>query len=354
PDCPEAGQQRLAAATTLDGDQLQLARAQARLTSLLSSLAGSPGSSAGAGSAAAASAGSSGATAGAAGSRGPGGSAGGRTVSAADVAADQAAIDAAQAQVDAARQDVEAATLTAPLAGTVVSVGLTPGARATAASTVRIVGPGGRQVLLAASEAQVRRLAVGMPARITPDGATSALTGHVAAVSVYGSSTGSSNGAVGAASGSVSYTVTVAVDDVGTGVPLGVEAGVDVVVGSRQGVLSVPTSALHRAGAATTVEVLRAGAPVVQRVSVGLVGAARTEITGGLAAGTPVVLADLRAPVPTSNSVTTRLGRLGGAGGFGGGGLGGGGGFGGGGFGGGGLGGGGFGAGGGARARVGG
>lgn len=323
-DCAGAGQQLLAAAAALNDDQQRLTRAQTQLTALLSSLAGPLSTGGGIAGTTAASTGSSSATSAPGGLHAGGGpSAGGRTVSAADIAADQAGIDAAQAQVDAARQDLQAATLTAPLAGTVVSLGLTPGARTTSASKVRIVGPGGRQVVLAVSEAQVRQLAVGMPARITPDGATAPLTGHVAAISVYGSSGGSSAGSAAAASGSVSYPVTVAVDDSATGAPLGVEASVDVVIGTHHDVLSVPTSALHRTGSGTTVEVLQAGVPVVQRVSVGLVGAVRAEITKGLADGTPVILADLRADVPASNTVTARLGRLGG-GGFGGGGFGGG------------------------------
>src|SRR5205807_104167 len=98
-------------------------------------------------------------------------------------------------------------------------------------------------------------------------------------------------------------------------------------------VLTVPTSAVHTLGSRSVVNVLQGGKSIPHTVTTGATDAARTQITSGLTAGDQVVLANLSASLPSSNST-----RPGGAGGFGGGGFGGGG-FGGGGFGGGGFGG---------------
>jgi hypothetical protein len=78
--------------------------------------------------------------------------------------------------------------------------------------------------------------------------------------------------------------------------------------------LSVPTSAVHTVGTFHTVTVLTNGKPTTVRVQVGTIGAERTEITSGLAAGQVVVLADLGAAIPSAGTNT---------GGFGGGGFGG-------------------------------
>ncbi|WP_165037025.1 hypothetical protein [Candidatus Protofrankia californiensis] len=88
-------------------------------------------------------------------------------------------------------------------------------------------------------------------------------------------------------------------------------AAVSIVVSSAANALAVPTSAVLRIGNRHVVSVLRDGKATSLPVEVGAVGATFTQVTSGLSEGDRVVLADLNAPLPTSN---TTLRGLGGAG----------------------------------------
>jgi multidrug efflux pump subunit AcrA (membrane-fusion protein) len=90
---------------------------------------------------------------------------------------------------------------------------------------------------------------------------------------------------------------------------------VSVVVGRASGVLTVPTSAVSSG----TVQVLAGGKVTPRPVTTGIVGSTRTEITDGLSLGDEVVVADLNAALPSSDSPQDRLrGPDNGFGGFGG------------------------------------
>ena len=90
-----------------------------------------------------------------------------------------------------------------------------------------------------------------------------------------------------------SYTVIVAVDE--TEEPLfdGASAQIVITVADEDETLTVPSSAVHVDGAATTVQVLSVGAVRDVAVEVGAVGSELTEVVSGLTEGDEVVLADL-------------------------------------------------------------
>jgi multidrug efflux pump subunit AcrA (membrane-fusion protein) len=72
-------------------------------------------------------------------------------------------------------------------------------------------------------------------------------------------------------------------------------------------VVTVPTSAVTEVGAGrATVDVLDRGRPITTVVTVGIVGGSRTSIVSGLEAGQRVVLADLDAALPTTDSANQR------------------------------------------------
>lgn len=224
--------------------------------------------------------------------------------SAEQLAADQAAVDAAAAQLTTAQQNRDQAALTSPIDGTVGALNLQPGQKVSGAGTAQVVVVGaarGFQVQATVGEGDVARLAVGNTVTVTPDGATAPIDGKVTSIGILPTT---------ATTGAVTYPVTIALP-AGTGpFPAGQGAAVAIEVADVAGVLTVPTSAVHTAGAQRTVEVVRGGRAVPVEVQVGAVGATRTEITSGLAAGDEVVLADPSRPLPTTG--LSGLSRIGG------------------------------------------
>ncbi len=148
-------------------------------------------------------------------------------------------------------------------------------------------------------------MAQGEHAEVVPDGTGTRLEGTVTSIAVL------PNSAV-----NPKYTVLIALDG-GTNLPDGASATVLLhpAGGTGRAVL-VPTSAVATtASGQHTVRVANHGRLVTVPVAVGASGPMYTEITGGLAAGQQVVLADLNAPLPTSGTGGRGGRRLGGGGG---------------------------------------
>jgi RND family efflux transporter MFP subunit len=234
------------------------------------------------------------------------------TVTAATLAQDQAKIDQAKADLVTAQQALDGATLRAPAAGTVAAVDVAKGDSASVGTdVVTIVSKGLTSVDLTVGASQIRQVEVGEQAKVTPAGSDTELAGTVARIGEVPDTS----------SGSATYPVTVTLVKRGLGLLTGTTAAVDVVVGSADGVLTVPSSAVSDG----TVTVLAHGKPERVRVTTGLVGRTRTQITDGLSAGERVVLADLSMPLPSGDDSSSggAFGRSGGLGGFSGGGPGG-------------------------------
>lgn len=241
------------------------------------------------------------------GSNGSSGSNGstGRTITAAQLAADQRKVDAADAEVTLARQTLAQATLTATISGAVAAVGITPGDSVSADSstqTITVIGAGQESVSTTIGINDVDLVQKGQVARVSVDGVSHPFTGTVTLVGLLNSS--------GTSGASTTYPVTIVLDSTQQLFD-GAGATVTIAVGSAPDVLTVPTSALHGVGTSTTVEVMRNGKPQTQRVTVGARGVDSVEITAGLNAGDQVVLAEVSAPVPSSDEQTGRFGRTG-------------------------------------------
>jgi multidrug efflux pump subunit AcrA (membrane-fusion protein) len=165
------------------------------------------------------------------------------------------------------------------------------------------------QLVVPLSESEIGNVKDGQTATVTVEALNGAkLAAHVSEVAMLSTSN----------SGVVSYDVTFHLDQLAAGLKVGMSATAEVVVKQAEGV-NVPTSAIS----ADTVTVERAGKQVRQRVVTGLAGNTSTVVLSGLKAGETVVLPAASSSTGTS-SLTSRLGRAGGA--LGGGGLGGGGG----------------------------
>lgn len=219
----------------------------------------------------------------------------GGTVTAATLAKDQAEIDTATADLGVARASLSLATLRAPYDGRIVQVGVSRGGDISSSDTAFIlVGSGVTTVTASLTTDQVASIKAGQQVTVTPAGST-AMTGEVTQVSLLPDS--DSN-----------YIATVTVQSDRT-VAEGTTAALAIVVGSAADAVTVPTSAVTRAGSTALVSVLKGSTVTRTRVTLGVIGTARTSITDGLAAGAKVVLADLASALPsTDSSSNTRRG----------------------------------------------
>jgi HlyD family secretion protein len=234
-------------------------------------------------------------------------------VTAARLASDQATIDTDLATLRSARADMRQAALTSPINGRVAAVTISRGDAVSGSSSatspaVEIVGSRQSQVSISVPATQLRTLRDGMSARITPDGADRSVTGKVSAIGLT-STTDSTTG-------SSTYPVVVTISRSADRLIAGSDAAVSIVTSTADNVVTVPTSAVHRSGSRSYVELATAAGETRHAVTVGTVGAQLTEIRSGLQAGERVVLADLDAAVPSSSSNTQSQA---GSGGFGGG-----------------------------------
>jgi multidrug efflux pump subunit AcrA (membrane-fusion protein) len=221
-----------------------------------------------------------------------------RPASAEQLTSDQTAVDAAQAELAEAQQARDQAELRSPIDGTVGSVAINPGAAVPGDSSspqLVVIGPGSHQVITSISDTAIGSVRLGDAATIIPSGSSTPVHGQIVSIGVL-SSASSTTGP-----GSVSYPVTIGLTGTGQQLFAGQSASVSILMGHASGSLTVPSSAVHHAGALTTVTVLRQGIASTVRVSLGAVGPTRTQILSGLSQGDQVVLAELSQPLPTTS-----------------------------------------------------
>ncbi|WP_162233172.1 MULTISPECIES: efflux RND transporter periplasmic adaptor subunit [Protofrankia] len=270
----------------------------------------------------------------------------------AQVNADNQAVTAARNALAAAQQSLSQATLTSPIAGTVATVNLTVGQQVSGSGTAASGGTGGgsgggggsstssastsaasassAQVVVVGSDGytiaanvddtQIGEVKKGDQAVITPNGATTTLSGTVATVGLLPAQ--SSGATSGTASGVAMYPVTIDVTGTPAGLHLGASAQVQIIVQQLTGVLTVPTAALHYSGAQAQVYQLVEGRQVPRTVTVGASSGGVTQITEGLAAGDMVLLPETASAGRSGGGGEVPNGRSGGFGGGAGGGPG--------------------------------
>jgi HlyD family secretion protein len=226
------------------------------------------------------------------------------------IASDQADIDTAQAQLTSAEQSLKEATLTSPINGTVVSVGITVGDTVSAGSSteiITIIGTNAYEVQGTLDSSQVPSIKVGQSASVEVDGANGAMDGTVSQV-----------GPVQSSNGSYSYPVIVALPSSANTMFSGSSANITITTGSVSNVVAVPTSAVQSLNTRTYVLELDKGELTRKVIKVGMIGNEYTQVLSGLSPGQSVVLADYSEAVPSTSTNTTRFGGLGGLGGGGG------------------------------------
>jgi hypothetical protein len=152
--------------------------------------------------------------------------------------------------------------------------------------------PGSFEVTGSISDAQIGQVVIGQAARITPAGASEALNGRVTSVGEVATVT----------SGVATFPVTVTIDGVNPALRAGTSASIEIIVNQVSQVLTVPTSAVHTAGSASTVQVLAGGNSETRVVQVGASDAQRTQILSGINPGDQVIIATITRSIPTTGS----------------------------------------------------
>jgi multidrug efflux pump subunit AcrA (membrane-fusion protein) len=199
------------------------------------------------------------------------------------------ALSSAQRQVNnatltllQAQQRLAGTTITAPIAGRVITVGGVLGATERPGGTGYIVlgDVSDTEVKAQFSESDVARLAVGQVATVTLANRSQPYTGRVAQISPAGTVSGRL----------VRYGVLVAFDSVPADLLFGQGASVAVTTAEADGVLCVPSSAVHDVTGTNATVTVPGGHDTVRKVAIGLRGDRYTEIKSGLAEGEQVVL----------------------------------------------------------------
>jgi HlyD family secretion protein len=211
---------------------------------------------------------------------------------------------AAQAAVDAAQATINEIRLTAPISGTVTSVGIMTGDLVSAGTTgIEIDNLSSQYVDVVVSEIDINKIQVGQAVQLTFDAIPNkTYNGKVTTVGTVGTSS----------QGVVNFPVTVQITDADALVKPGMSAAVSIDVAKDNNVLLVPNQAVRSLGNQHTVTVLYQGQLIPVQVTVGISNDTETEITGGqLKEGDTIVLN----PSATSTGGTSGGGRSGGGGG---------------------------------------
>jgi multidrug efflux pump subunit AcrA (membrane-fusion protein) len=163
-----------------------------------------------------------------------------------------------------------------------------------------VVGAGAVDVTVDVPLASISKVKSGQAAQVTGAGETAADAGTVESISLLPASSTSS---------SASYPVTVLVPRPSAALASGSTATVSITVTTAENVITVPNSAVTTLSSGTAfVQVVKNGTATRTAIKTGAVGPTTTQVVSGLSSGERVVLADLSAALPTSDSTTSRLG----------------------------------------------
>jgi multidrug efflux pump subunit AcrA (membrane-fusion protein) len=223
-------------------------------------------------------------------STGSGATAMGYTTSSVDVSVGQV-VAAGQNLATVYNSDDESFSVPSPHAGTVRSITT---ANEAVASQVATIGVGAPVVSVQVSEYDIAAITLDQTVAVTLGSSDEEFTGTVSSIAQVSTNT----------SGVEQYQVVISSDEMPEGTRIGMTATASIVIDSREGVLTVPPSALTTVGDITLVTVQNDdGTTETVPVEVGLVGNSSVEILSGLSEGDTVVIGT-DGDVPVVDAVT--------------------------------------------------
>lgn len=204
------------------------------------------------------------------------------TAKSTDIALALASLQLAQIALDKAKTDLDNATLRAPAAGVIAT--LTNQVGEAPANPFAVIAVTGTLTLHGTiGEAEVAKVKVGQVATLAVDaiGSGTRLTGKVTSVDPVAT----------LQQGVPVYGIDITIDRPDPAVRPGMTSSATVIIQSKQGVLTVPNSAIRTIGGRRTVQVLQNGQPVDGgEVVFGIANDTVTEVVSGLEEGQTVVL----------------------------------------------------------------
>lgn len=204
------------------------------------------------------------------------------TAKSTDIALALASLQLAQIALDKAKTDLDNATLRAPAAGVIST--LTNQVGEAPANPFAVIAVTGTLTLHGTiGEAEVAKVKIGQVATLAVDavGSGTRLTGKVTSVDPVAT----------LQQGVPVYGIDITIDRPDPAVRPGMTSSATVIIQSKQGVLTVPNSAIRTIGGRRTVQVLQNGQPVDGgEVVFGIANDTVTEVVSGLEEGQTVVL----------------------------------------------------------------
>jgi len=202
-----------------------------------------------------------------------------------DIASAYASVLSAEVALEKAKNDLARATLTAPSGGVVSSIAAQPGEFVASNPTTGIIVVAFTDTIAlhgTVGEADVAKLKVGQVATIVVDALGSArLTGKVTSLDPVAT----------LQQGVPVYGVDVTIDRPDPAVRAGMTGNATVIIQSKQGVLTVPNTAIRTTAGQRGIQVMRNGvAEDAVGVTFGISNDTVTEVTAGLQEGDTVVL----------------------------------------------------------------
>lgn len=211
-------------------------------------------------------------------------------------------------------------TVTAPMAGTVVSVAVSPGQQVSASAgtaagtsnpSVLIVNPGSLQAVVSLNEVDAAKVTPGQKAQLTFSAINGlALAGTVVSVNPIGT----------VSQGVVTYNVVIGLGAGNPQLKSGMSVSASITTQYKNNVISAPASAIKTGTSGQYVQILQNGKPQDVNVQTGIVTNNGTEITSGLKPGEKLitqVVSNQPAPSFGNNGPAGNgLLKLGGGGGF--------------------------------------
>jgi len=203
-----------------------------------------------------------------------------------NLASAKTSVDNAATSVQNAQANIDAATLTAPSSGVIASIANSVGENSASPFAV-LANTAALSLHGTIGEADVAKLKLGQVANVTVDavGSTTRMTGKVTSVDPVAT----------IQQGVPVYGVDVTIDLPNQQVKPGMSGTANVIIASRQGVLTVPNLAIRTTGGRRYVQVLKDGEAVDADVTFGIANDTVTEVVSGLSEGDLVVLPQTRA-----------------------------------------------------------
>jgi len=203
-----------------------------------------------------------------------------------NLASAKTSVDNAATSVQNAQANIDAATLTAPSSGVIASIANSVG-ESSASPFAVLANTAALSLHGTIGEADVAKLKLGQVANVTVDavGSTTRMTGKVTSVDPVAT----------IQQGVPVYGVDVTIDLPNQQVKPGMSGTANVIIASRQGVLTVPNLAIRTTGGRRYVQVLKDGEAVDADVTFGIANDTVTEVVSGVSEGDLVVLPQTRA-----------------------------------------------------------